>query len=408
MLFYLIGIKGSGMSALAKILFKSGHIVLGADVDNEFYTMQELKTIHIENIDHVHLTKNFYYVIGNAFIKHPLTQYIINNHFYYQYYPQFLVSFFQNKKWICVAGTHGKTTTTKLLSTICDDTTSLIGDGSGSYGKSDYFILESCEYRNTFLNYKPYISLILNVDYDHVDFFKTKEEYDKSFITFINQSTISIVNGDDFSYRSNHLITYGMKEENQIQFTYHDGIVTILNKHFYLPIKGVKYAYDFVGAYLVAKLLGKTDTYIQRKIDSFQMPKRRFQRTICNGQVVMLDYAHHPNEIKAFYEAAKEEYPKHSIVCIFEPHTLSRLECFLNDFKEALGLFDKCYLYQLFSSIREEHQLKLEEQMYEKLNFPLYQSHVSKELKKKSNSIICFLGAGIIDEAYEQYLKINI
>ncbi|MDE6660449.1 MAG: hypothetical protein K2J93_01330, partial [Anaeroplasmataceae bacterium] len=169
MLFYLVGIKGSALSALAKILSKQGHIVRGVDVEEDFYTMNSKYPIRIESFSNMKLKNCYFYIIGNAFLKHSVTEYIQNMGYRYMTYPEFLNDHFKDKRWISISGTSGKTTTTKMISTLLPYSTSLIGDGSYSYGTEDYFILESCEYRNTFLNYHPYISLILNVNYDHID-----------------------------------------------------------------------------------------------------------------------------------------------------------------------------------------------------------------------------------------------
>ncbi len=404
MLFYLIGIKGSAMSALANILVREGYKVSGADVVDYFYTCHDL-TVPIDSFDHIPFNQDYFYIIGNAFTHHPITLKIIENNLSYDYYPTFLVHHFQNKKWICVAGTHGKTTTSKMISTILPNATALIGDGSFHVDDSPYFILESCEYRNTFLNYHPYIGLVLNVDYDHVDFFKTREEYEQSFQKFIEQSKIAIVNGDSCSIRDDYIITYGLQKDNDVVFEYKDGMVKILNKPFYLPIKGLSYAYDFVGAYLVGKLLNILDCKIQKRISNFEMPKRRFETVKTQNQVIVLDYAHHPNEIKAIHEAMLETYPNHKIITVFEPHTITRLDCFIDDFKNALSLFDECYLHDLFTSVREEHQLSKEEELYHQLGFLRYDKTVLEHLLKEKNVVIAFLGAGRIDETYHEYLK---
>lgn len=405
MLFYLIGIKGSALSGLAKILVDMGHIVLGVDVAEEFYTLNESYPMRIENFSNMNLKKSYFYIIGNAYTHHSVTKYIQRMKYHYAYYPQFLTRFFKQKKWICIAGTSGKTTTTKMTSTLLPNVTSLIGDGTHSVGTSEYFVLESCEYKNTFLNYNPYISLILNVNYDHVDFFKTKEDYIQSFIQFANQSKICIVNGDEFSYRAEHVITYGMKESNDVVFTYEKGKVTILRKTFELPILGVKYAYDFVGAYLIAKLLNCKDYKIQTCIHQFSMPKRRFEKYECQSQILITDYAHHPKEIEAIFEAIEEQYPSLKKICIFEPHTLSRFQCFFKEYDQVLHRFDECYMYPLFSSARETHNVVLEKKLYKDLGILSYDYHAKKDLQKQTNVVICFLGAGTIDRAFHEYKK---
>lgn len=399
--YYLIGIKGSAMSALAKILYQEGHIVAGVDVEDNFYTFKESLGIRLESFHNMHLKKGYFYIIGNAFMNHRVTEYIKEQGWKFQSYPQFLVHHFKHKNWITISGTHGKTTSTKLLSTILSNTTSLIGDGDYTFGNSPYFLLEACEYRDTFLNYKPHISLILNVDYDHVDYFKTQKDYIESFKKYAMQSSLCVVNGDSFSYRAENMITFGLKPDNDIVFTYENGKITILNKAFYFPIKGLQYAYDFVGVYIIAKLLDKKDHFIQQRLEHFKMPKRRYQKYCLKDQTIILDYAHHPNEIRAIYNTLQEEYPDEIKICVFEPHTLSRLSAFSFEFKQILSLFDYCYLFDLFSSAREHHDQMKEQALYEQLGFEAYSA--DKILLKKG--VVCFLGAGDIDKGCINYLK---
>ena len=377
----------------------------GVDVEEEFYTLKQPLNIKVESFSNMKLKKCYFYIIGNAFVKHSVSKFLQNMNYRYMLYPEFLSYFFKDKKWICVSGTSGKTTTTKMLATIFPKATSLIGDGSYQVGKDGHFILEACEYRNTFLHYRPYISLILNVNYDHIDFFKTKEAYESSFIKFASQSKICVVNGDEFSYRDKTIITYGRKESNDVVFTYDRGKVTILRKTFTLPVHGLKYAYDFVGAYLVAKLLNQYDHIIQSRMMQFKMPKRRFEKTIWKDQVLISDYAHHPNEIEAILESIKEQYPAKRKICIFEPHTISRLQCFVEEYKKILSQFDECYLYPLFSSAREAHNLILEKNLYKQLSFQNYDFHTKQQFFNERDVVIAFLGAGVIDRAYEAYKK---
>lgn len=406
MVFYLVGIKGAAMSSLAKILHREGHIVKGVDVEDEFYTFTNDNGIHIETFSHMKLKKSYFYIIGNAYQNHSVTNYIKNMRYKNLSYPKFLTYYFKKQYWICVAGTHGKTTTTKMLSEFLPQSISLIGDGSFHYTGRQNFILEACEYKNTFLNYQPDLAVILNVDYDHIDFFKTKEEYQQAFIAFAKQSQFCILNGDEFSYRGKNTITFGKNFNNDIVFEYEKGVVTLLNKKFYLSVIGEKFAYDFVGAYIAAKFMNIKDYKIQNKIEHFIMPKRRFEKKQMNSQIIISDYGHHPNEIKAVYDAVKEEYENQKIICIFEPHTITRLQRFIEDFKNTLNLFDQCYLYSLFSSARETHNIVLEQQLYQKLGFLEYDFHTQNELSKLNDVVICFIGAGTIDTAYQSYINL--
>ena len=394
------------MSALGKLLLEDGHIVYGIDVKKDFYTCIGLENAIIYDFDNYCLYDDVIYVIGNAYHKHKIVEKIKTKRYKYSYYPQFLVNYFRKNKWICVAGTHGKTTTTKLIGDILKDCNSIVGDGSFKTGKN-YFLLEACEYKKVFLNYKPSISLILNVDYDHVDCYKTKEEYDKAFEKFIDQSSVSIVNGDSFKYKSKNVISFGMNDYNDIVFKYNNGVVEILNKKIHIPIKGLEYAYDFVGAYLVLKLLNYDDMMIQLGFDNYIMPLRRHNIKKDNENILLLDYAHHPNEILSIYNSIIGEYSDYHKICIFEPHTISRFCYFFDEYKKVLSLFDESYLIPLFSSVREKENQGLIDEMYRKIDCKDYISNISK-IKKTSNSIICFLGAGRIDEYFDEYLNIII
>ena len=394
------------MSSLAKILIAEGHIVKGVDVEEDFYTNKGIYGMESFNAYNL---KSYYYIIGNAYINHKIVTEIKKRRYYYKNYPSFLVEHFNKKKWICVSGSHGKTTTTKLISHILDDCIALIGDGDFNYGNGQYFVLESCEYRDTFLNYSPNIGLVLNVDYDHPDYFKTEKDYRNSFISFINNCNTAIVNGDDFIFKENGVISYGINMKNDVIFEYQSkdtGIVRILNKPFYLPTTGLYFAYDFVGAYLVCKLLNMKDIEIQNKLSSFKFPKRRMEIDYLNNQVIVCDYAHHPTEIRAVFLALKEKFINKEIIVVFEPHTISRLETYFKDFNEALSLFDECYLFPIFSSVREGKNGSKENDLYRKLNYVLYDDEVVALLKNKTDSVICFLGAGVIDKECEKY-KLN-
>ena len=170
--FYLVGIKGAAMSSLANILVDLGHSVSGVDYEKKHFTQANLRSfIHIEKFEDVTLDKRYFYIIGNAFKLHELSLKIIKD-YNYSYYPDFINNFFNMKK-IGISGSHGKTTTTSLIGQMSNKMiTTLSGDSCG-FGKKDseYFVFEACEYQNTFLNYDMDYLVILNIDYDHPDFF---------------------------------------------------------------------------------------------------------------------------------------------------------------------------------------------------------------------------------------------
>ena len=392
------------MSALAKLLLSDGHIVEGVDVKEDFYTCENLKNISVYSFEEFNLDKSFFYIIGNAYHNHNISKSIIDSGCKYDFYPAFINKYYSRLNMIAVAGSHGKTTSCTMLKTILDDSTYLIGDGSSNKGNNNLFIFEACEYRDTFLNYKPYIGLVLNIDYDHPDYFKSFNDYQISFIKFMNNCNICVINGDNISYRNRHIITYGMNKDNDVVFSYNDGKIIFNDYEFKLPFKGLNYAYNFMAVYIVSKLLNNKDDKIFEKMNLFKFPLRRNERLYLDNKVIINDYAHHPTEIKNIYDSLREEFKNANIVCIFEPHTISRLVCFKREFKEVLDLFDKCYLYEVFSSVRENKDDIVVNEIYNYLGYSLYDESVKNELEY-FEGIVCFLGAGNIDKEYVKFRK---
>ena len=197
----IIGIKGSGCCAVANILKDLGEEVAGCDSDEDFYTSAKLKEIMVYNFDEVELDYNTLYIIGNAYHHHVLTQKIIRENYQYTYYPEFIESYFKVPK-IGVAGSHGKSTCTSFLSKLTDQKiNALIGDGTGFGDKeAKYFVMEACEYKRNFLKFNYEYLIILNIDYDHPDFFKNEIEYDKAFLDASRKTKYLITNYDISSY----------------------------------------------------------------------------------------------------------------------------------------------------------------------------------------------------------------
>lgn len=410
MIYYLVGIKGTGMSALAKILISDGHIVSGVDVKEDFFTTKHINAC-IDDFSCMILKKSYFYVIGNAYKNHSVTGYIKKSNCYYMDYPQFINFYFSKLRLISIAGSHGKTFTSSLLSHIYDKSYALIGDGKGRAGK-DSLILESCEYKDTFLNYKPDISLILNVDYDHPDYFKSEDDYAKSFVTFASNSKICILNNDDFNskrFSGSNIISYGI-DNSDIIFRYSiiddKTYVYVLNNEFVLNYPGHHYAYNFMGCYIILKLLGIDDDYIKNKLKSFKLPYRRFLITNKNDINYILDYAHHPTEIMALYESTTLKFKTNNIILFYEPHTLSRSIALKDRFKKAFSLFKKVYLLETFSSVREHKDYKKEDELYKYFGYPKISIKEIEDYDYEKGTVYCFLGAGRIDITYKKIVKI--
>ncbi len=408
MIYYLVGIKGCAMCALANLLKKEGHIVKGADVKEDFYTKPKLYDFAIDELDNIKINEGYFYIIGNAFKDSIYCEGILQK-CRYLYYPEFIKEHFKYHKQICIAGSHGKTTTTALIAHMLGDCNYLVGDGSGGYSKNDILVIEACEYKNTFLNYNPYISLVLNIDYDHPDFFKNEKDYINAFKRFIDISTTAIVNGDDKNLQAidHNSISFGMNLKSNFSFQ----IKNIVNKlHIFIDNEelvfnhmGRHYAYDVVGAYVVARQLKVSNENIRKRLRSFRMPNRRMSKYYQNKLTFICDYAHHPTEIEGVYQALRLEYPNKRLVCFFEPHTYSRTISLEKGFKRALSCFDETYLYRTFNS-RENKNEELDKSIIKSLGYEELSEGSITSYQFDENEIYVFLGAGTIDNILRKIL----
>lgn len=287
---------------------------------------------------------------------------------------------------IAVSGTHGKTTTTSMASHVLleggmDPTISVGGilpaiGGNLRVGNSDTFITEACEYTNSFLSFFPKISIILNIDADHLDFFKDIDDIRHSFRLFAEKLPADgtlIINSDTPHYEDIikdlpcRVITYGLEHEADYtaeQITYDElGHPTFLCKYrgnpvgtFSLKVPGIHNVSNALSVIALGYLLALDYDVIQKGLTNFTGTDRRFQFKGEIGKVTIIDdYAHHPTEIKATLTSAKN-YPHKTTWCVFQPHTYTRTKALLHDFAEALTLADHVVLADIYAA-REKNTL---------------------------------------------------
>lgn len=287
---------------------------------------------------------------------------------------------------IAVSGTHGKTTTTSMASHVLleggmDPTISVGGilpaiGGNLRVGNSDTFITEACEYTNSFLSFFPKISIILNIDADHLDFFKDIDDIRHSFRLFAEKLPADgtlIINSDTPHYEDIikdlpcRVITYGLEHEADYtaeQITYDElGHPTFLCKYrgnpvgtFSLKVPGIHNVSNALSVIALGYLLALDCDVIQKGLTNFTGTDRRFQFKGEIGKVTIIDdYAHHPTEIKATLTSAKN-YPHKTTWCVFQPHTYTRTKALLHDFAEALTLADHVVLADIYAA-REKNTL---------------------------------------------------
>ncbi len=417
MKYYLVGIKGSAMASLAKLLLDLGHDVTGVDYKEDYYTLDSKALgIKVDTFNEVNLNNDCFYIIGNAFANHSLTKYIINNYDKYEYYPKFIDKLFNLPK-VAISGSHGKTTTTKLVASLSNETCNyIVGDGSGGGNQlAKFFVFEACEYKETFLNYYPQILVITNIDFDHPDYYDSVDDVFDSFNKMAQQSEMIIYNGDDKYCQKLDVynkISFGFNKDNDLYCEYklkENGYDLSLfynknNVNFFLPFLGEHMIYDFLAAYAVLHLQGLSDEVIQRRLFNFELPKRRLQTYLHNTNAVICDYAHHPAEIKAVYNTLCLQFKDNKKIIIFEPHTNTRTITFKKEFKDILELFDEVYLSHIFSSVREIIDISSEKYIYDFMNFPMYTDNIKDKLLNLENTVICFIGAGNIDLKFNQFI----
>ena len=382
---HFMGIGGISMSGLAEILLNAGFTISGSDQNASSITehLESLgASIHIgqckENInDSIDL------VVYTAAISKENEEYVaaLEKQIPMLSRAELLGQLMTNHETpIAVSGTHGKTTTTSMLTHIllaadCDPTISVGGilkaiGGNIRVGKSPLFVTEACEYTNSFLSFFPKISVILNVEEDHLDFFSGIEEITESFHKFagkLPKEGLLVINGDIptkdaiLEGLNCKVKTYGTSKEND----YYPANISYdetgnssfdlyfgdeLEGHYTLKVGGEHNIYNAISAIIVAKELGIQNEQINEGFSTFYGTNRRFEYKgdLC-GVHVIDDYAHHPTEIQATLDAAAR-YPHKELWCVFQPHTYSRTKAFLNEFAETLSKADHVVLADIYAA----------------------------------------------------------
>ena len=373
---FFIGIKGTGMSALACILHDLGHEVSGSDQAKHFFTEEPLRerNIPIYEFDPSNISDNMTVIIGNAF-KEEFPEVVAaraNRTCECYRYHEYLGKFMEGYQTISIAGSHGKTTTTSMVSRMLNEsmpTGFLIGDGTGYVDSASRFLcVESCEYRRHFLAYKPDYAIITNAEIDHVDYFKSTEDYRKAYEEFAQGVKKAIVMfGDDPEVRKLNITTphyyYGVEDNNDFvanniveTSTYMEYDLYFKGEfiyRFHLPLVGRHLLWNSLGAVSVGYLIGMTPEAMEKGLGEFKGAKRRFVVEEHGEDVFIDDYAHHPTEVSITIDAARMRFPDHKLVAIFKPHRVSRVFHFADQFAEALKKADKVYLCD-FTSIDDK------------------------------------------------------
>lgn len=382
---HFIGIGGISMSGLAEILLEEGFTVSGSDSKESPLTKKlekEGAVIHYgQSADNI--TDGIDCVVYTAAInrRNPELMEAVARKIPMLTRAELLGQLMKNYETpIAVSGTHGKTTTTSMISHILleadlDPTISVGGilkaiGGNIRVGNSGTFLTEACEYTNSFLHFFPKIGVILNIEEDHLDFFKDLEDIRHSFHQFaalLPSDGTLVINGDIKDYEEIysdldcHVITYGSSPDfdysaSDIRYDEHGHVSFELLKkgektgRITLSVTGDHNVSNALAAIAVAELLDISTDRIQKGLLSFTGTDRRFEyKGTFNGVTVVDDYAHHPTEIAATLKAAQHS-PHNAVWCVFQPHTYTRTKAFFHEFAEALSHADHLVLADIYAA----------------------------------------------------------
>ncbi|MCY9516966.1 UDP-N-acetylmuramate--L-alanine ligase [Paenibacillus apiarius] len=424
--YHLIGIKGSGMSALAQMLHDLGHVIQGEDIDTAIFTQTplEARNIPMYSFGSAPLSADMIVIASNAYgDDHPSVIRCKSLGLPIQRYHHFLGEWMKSYTSIAITGSHGKTTTTGMMVHALhsiEPTCSLIGDATGrGEAGARFFIFESCEYKRHFLAYRPEIAVITNIDFDHPDYFADVEDVRHAFEEMAASVGKQLVAcGDDAQVRllrtANKMLYYGFDERNELRAA---GLAIVSGgvafdvywrdaklDRFTIPVYGRHNVLNALAVIGVSLTLGLDLKAIRRQMATFTGVKRRFTETEWRSNVVIDDYAHHPSEIRATLEAARSKYPGRKIVSVFQPHTFSRLERLLDDFAHSLRDADDVFLCQIFGSARERAGSVSIEHLRERIpNAQLISESTVNSLVTYEDAVLVFMGAGDIQK-YQQSL----
>ena len=439
---HFIGIGGVSMSSLAKLLFSDGHKITGSDTGDSS-NVRELKELGItvypdqraENIKECDL------IVYTAAIKE-------DN-------PELKRAFASGiptvercvllgemmKKYKCpvnVAGTHGKTTTTSMLASVfvCADTEPTVSVG-GNYpaiggnlliGSKDYFICEACEYVESFLKFYPAVSVILNIEEDHLDYFRNLDHIKEAFLKFAKRTSDTVIfNGDEENCKilrnlgNIKTYTFGIDKTND----YYPENITRDEKGRYsfdvsakgeprgrisLSVPGYHNLKNALAAYAAADICGIPHECIKKGLDGFTGAERRFEfKGIYRGARIYDDYAHHPSEIEALLKTAGT-IDKNKLYIVFQPHTYSRTQKLMSEFVDVLSRVENLIITKVYAA-REKDVLGVNAKTLAD-NIPgcLYIDSFDKieEYLKdnvKENDLVVTVGAGDVFKIGEDLLK---
>ena len=424
MKYYCLGINGTGMSTLAQILSDLGNDVEGYD-DAKGYKFTQ-KGLEERNIpiyyDSNHEIDPSTIVTYSVALSgdHPELKRCKELGLKIVKYNEIMGQLIDMFKSIGVSGTHGKTTTSSLIRHILEDNGGcnyFIGAGDGyATEENNYFVVESDEFNRHFTAYHPSYSVITNIEEEHLECYKDIDDIRNTFEIFANQTkNLIVANGDNsevkkINYKTKVLF-YGFSFNNDVviknlKLTDEGSRFDIYIKEqlygsFEVPLYGKHMVGNAVAAILICKELGIPKDKIYESIKTFKNAERRFAIERVGNTVIIDDYAHHPTEIKATLEAAKQKYPNKKITAVFKPNTYSRTKDFTDKFVEALSIADKVFLTDIDCNREDPNDYpgitsKIITDKIEDAEI-IDEDEISK-LEPYLDSVICFMSCAYVDK----------
>ncbi len=445
---YFVGAGGIGMSSIARYFIKKGLVVAGYDKTPSELTKQlekEGMLIHYEEdidaIPHACKYPESTLVIFTPAIPedHKELVFFRNGNFEIEKRAQVLGTLTRTHKGLCVAGTHGKTTTSTMAAHILHqshvDCNAFLGGISKNYGtnyilsdNSDYVVIEADEFDRSFHWLRPYMSVITATDPDHLDIYGTKEAYLESFrhYTTLIQDGGALIIHKDLEMKDN--ISNGVRryEYSRDEGDFHAENIVIDNGSitfdFISPIESIKEIElgqpvpinieNAVAAMALAQLNGCTAEEIKYGIKTYGGVDRRFDFKIKNNKIVFLsDYAHHPKEIYQSAKSIRELYKEKKITAIFQPHLYTRTRDFYKDFADSLSILDEVILCDIYPAREQPIPGVTSKLIYDNLKDGVAKEMIHKEevlnlVKNRDFEVLIVLGAGDLDNYVPQMTKI--
>lgn len=430
--YFFVGIKGTGMSSLALILHDKGCKVMGSDIDKYTFTQRGLEQAGIKilpfNADNI--KPGMIIVAGNAFNddQEEIAR-AKEMGLKVMRYPEVVEMIIEETTSIGVAGAHGKTSTTGLLAHVMSGvspTSYLVGDGSGK-GTPDarFFVFEADEYRRHFVAYHPDYTIMTNIDFDHPDYFTGIDDVCDAFETLARQTKKGIFAwGEDKNLRklnANVPIYYYGTEGNDdfvaknikrtttgssFDVYFHDQFLGNFETHLFGEHNVLNTLAVIAVSYFEKIDLGK----VKQELLTFKGVKRRFTEKTVADMVIIDDYAHHPHEIRATLDAARQQYPNKKLIAVFQPHTFTRTIALMDDFAKSLNIADQVYLTDIFGSIRENSGNVSSADLGKKITKggEVLKLDNMSPLLDYHDAVVIFMGAGDIqkyERVYEQLLS---